>query len=195
MQHLRIPPKHTRCHRPFDHFGLTEQIRSNIWVPMLQQSRSSDEELRAAFDGLRQMVRVLRLSSTEVERTMGIGVAQLFVLERLADGTPRSIGDLAREAFTDPSSVSVVVARLVTRKLVARRADRADGRRARLSITAAGRALVARAPESLQARLLAALRALPSRRVRELASTLGQVAQSVGSEPPMMFEDTLRRKR
>jgi DNA-binding MarR family transcriptional regulator len=146
------------------------------------------------MDALRRIVRALRLSSTDLERTHGVSVAQLFVLEQLADGHARSIRQLADETLTDPSSVSVVVARLTERKLVSRRADASDGRRAQVALTAAGRTLLSRSPEPIQARLLTALRKLPARRVRELAATLDILAATTGSDSPeLFFERTPKR--
>jgi len=74
---------------------------------LLPRSYSADEH-RRVMDALRRIVRALRLSSTDLERTHGVSVAQLFVLEQLADGHARSIKQLADETLTDPSSVSVV---------------------------------------------------------------------------------------
>jgi DNA-binding MarR family transcriptional regulator len=154
---------------------------------MLLPRRSDKDDLRQALDALRRIVRVLRLSSTELDRSVGLSVAQLFVLEQLSDGQPRSIRELAELTLTDPSSVSVVVARLVERKLIARRVDREDARRARLSITAAGRAVLGKAPEPVQARLLSSMKKLPARRLRDLAATLAALAQAVGAPPAELF--------
>jgi DNA-binding MarR family transcriptional regulator len=153
-----------------------------------------DQHLRASLDALRLIVRALRVSSVEVDRALGISMAQLFVLQQLADGRPRSLVELAAETLTDPSSVSVVVRRLVGRKLVARRADRNDGRRAQITLTAAGRALLGRAPEPVQQRLLHALAALPDRRLSELSRTLSELATTIGGEPGLFFEEESHRR-
>lgn len=123
------------------------------------------------MDGLRRVVRDLRLSAREAERGAGISGAQLFVLQTLAESSAQSLNDLADRTLTDQSSVSVVVKRLVERKLVARKPSEEDGRRVELSLTGAGRRLLARCPEPTQARLVAALRRLS---LEELASlTIG----------------------
>jgi DNA-binding MarR family transcriptional regulator len=153
-----------------------------------------DQHLRGSLDALRRIVRALRLSSVEVDRALGISMAQLFVLQQLADGRPRSLVELAAETLTDPSSVSVVVRRLVDRKLVVRRADETDGRRAQVTITASGRALLQRAPEPVQQRLLHTLAALPDRRLAELTRTLGELATAVGGEPGLFFEEENHRR-
>jgi DNA-binding MarR family transcriptional regulator len=164
---------------------------------VLPQPRRKDD-VRSALDSLRHIVRALRLSATDSERALGISMAQLFVLQQLADGRPRSIVELAAETLTDPSSVSVVVQRLVARKLVSRRADRADARRAQLTLTSAGRALLARAPEPVQEKLLASLEDLSDRRLAELARSLGRLAHAIGvpaGEPTLFFEDAPKSRR
>lgn len=150
-----------------------------------------------ALDNLRRLVRALRVSSHAIERKAAVTGAQLFVLRELAAGPEVSIRRLAARTLTDPSSVSVVVARLVERGLVARRRDPADGRRVVLSLTRRGRALLARAPEPVQVRLVAAIRALPASRLRPFDQVLAQLVSAVdagGGAPPMFFDDEPRRR-
>jgi DNA-binding MarR family transcriptional regulator len=152
--------------------------------------RDHDVQVRAALDSLRRIVRALRLSASETEKQAGISMAQLFVLRQLADGRPRSLVELAAETLTDPSSVSAVVRRLVDARLVSRRVSQKDSRRAQLTLTAAGKRLVARAPESVQTRLLQALGTLSPRRLQVLAAGLEHVARAVGSgDAAFFFED------
>ena len=68
------------------------------------------------------------------------------MLQQLAAAPAKSVNELADRTYTHQSSVSVVVRRLVEQGLVARRRASDDGRRRELSLTAAGRRLVARAP-------------------------------------------------
>jgi DNA-binding MarR family transcriptional regulator len=158
------------------------------------------DHVRSSLEALRRLVRGLRLSASDVESRLGISMAQLFVLQRLADGVPRSLVELAAETLTDPSSVSVVVSRLAARKLVARRPDPTDARRAQVTIAARGRALLERAPEPAQERLVRVLARLPERRVAQLATTLTQLANALGAnDADLFFEDTrvarARRRR
>ena len=156
------------------------------------RGRTSDE-LRAALDAIRRIVQVLRESSVATVRASGLTAAQLFVLERLSREAPLSLGELALRTFTHQSSVSVVVSRLVERGLVSRRTASDDARRAEVTITAAGRRALARAPEPTQNQLVRALEELPASRRRLLAVTLGQLVagMNLGEKPAgMFFEDT-----
>ena len=158
---------------------------------------TGSSDTRLAMDSLRRIVRALRLAASDAERSHDINaLAQRFVLQQLADGQPRSIGQLAAETLTDPSSASVVVRRLVDRKLVVRRAAADDTRRVVLTLTAAGRRLLERAPEPAQARLMAALATLSARRRHTLATALADVAQAMGAaDSTLFFEQERSRDR
>ena len=150
------------------------------------------EDVRAVMDALRRLVRALRLSARAAEKTAGISGAQLFVLQELAAAPVDSLGALAARTHTDQSSVSVVVRRLVEHGLVARRHAITDARRIELALTAPGRAVLRRAPEPVQKRLLAALARLSPPRRRALARTLTEIAQAAvpeGERPGMFFEE------
>ena len=148
--------------------------------------------IRKVLDALRRIVRQLRLSARDAERSAGISGAQLFVLQALASESASSLNDLAERTLTDQSSVSVVVRRLADRKLVARRASRDDARRVELSLTPAGQRMLARCPEPTQARLLAALRRLAPTELASLTRGLEALVREMGiedAEPRMFFEE------
>ena len=149
-------------------------------------------DVRGTLDAFRRIVQALRTSSRESERRVGLSAAQLFALQQLAAVPGASINDLATRTFTHQSSVSVVVQRLVERKLVAKVTSAEDRRRVRLTITDSGRALLRRSPEPVQDRLIAGIAALPPLERRALVSTLGTIADTLAvsnGAPPMLFED------
>ena len=155
-------------------------------------------DLRVAIDAFRRIVQALRASSRDAERRVGLSAAQLFALQQVAVHPGASVNELAARTFTHQGSVSVVVARLVERRLVAKVASRADRRRVRLAITDAGRALLRRSPEPIQEKLLAGIAALPPSARHMLAEALDDVAAFLsddGGHPPMFFEEGRRRLR
>ena len=137
------------------------------------------------------MVRALRLSSTAAEREVGISSAQLLVLQRLREASPRSVGELSRCTLTDPSSVSVVVSRLLARGLVTREAAADDVRRVAIALTRKGAALVRRAPRVAQDDLFGAFARLPAPTRAALADGLAALVaeMQVEGSPPLFFED------
>ena len=159
-----------------------------------------DAEVTAAMNAVRRIVRALRISSRASEKALGVSAAQLFVLQQLADAAARSdaapsIAQLAQLTATDPSSVSVVVSRLVARGLAARRPSKLDGRRAEVVITPTGRALLKEAPPPVQDRMLSALAEMAPPRRRDLVAGLEEIVKALGvaeEAAGMFFEDDAR---
>lgn len=150
---------------------------------------------QAVLDSIRLIVRAVRVSSASTERRLGISVAQLFVLQQLQGRDGLSINDLARATLTHQSSVSVVVGRLVSSRLVRRSLAAGDRRKASLALTPKGRALLARAPEPVQAGLVRALDGLTAAERRTLAALLGKWTRSAGIDaalPPLFGEERKR---
>src|SRR5262245_7311045 len=146
-------------------------------------------QVRAALDALRRVVQGLRMFSTRAEQATGLSGAQLFVLQQLAEAPARSLNELAVRTRTHQSSVSTVVTRLVERGLVSRKRSGEDARRVLLEVTPAGRALVTRAPETAQKRLITALEGLPAARRRSLMRDLETLVAALGMdhEPAALF--------
>jgi DNA-binding MarR family transcriptional regulator len=136
-----------------------------------------EREVAAVLEGVRRVVRVLRVSSRATEQRLGVSGAQLFVLQQLAQAPARSLNELAERTHTDQSSVSVVVSRLVERGLVSRDISVEDSRRITISLTSAGRTVLRHAPEAAQARLVEALRRLPRTQLTGLARGLSSLGR------------------
>jgi len=159
---------------------------------------SSQEDTQAVLDGVRRIVHSLRESSSWAERHVGLSSAQLFVLRALTDSAGLSVNELASRTHTHQSSVSVVVSRLVAKKLVTRARSAADRRSVVLSLSAEGRRLASFAPDAPQERLIQGVRRMSAARRRLLASALGELAQAVDAAdraPAMFFEDRSRRRK
>jgi DNA-binding MarR family transcriptional regulator len=162
-------------------------------------SSGFNDDVRAVLDAFRRIVQVLRTSSRDTERRLNVTAAQLFALQQVASVPGQSVNELAARTFTHQSSVSVVVQRLVDRKLVAKLPSKADRRRVQLAITDAGRALLRRAPQPAQERLIAGVAALKAREREVLVEALTTIARTMAptsAPPPMLFEeqDTKRRR-
>jgi DNA-binding MarR family transcriptional regulator len=148
------------------------------------------------MDALRRLVQVLRVSAREAEKRAGVSAAQLFVLSKLAEAGsgPLSINELAERTLTHQSSVSVVVSKLVEGGLIERVPSARDRRRRDLSLTAAGRAVMRKAPVTAQDRIIDGLHRLPIARRRQLAGLLAEWVDHVGAENtrPVMFLEVNR---
>jgi DNA-binding MarR family transcriptional regulator len=136
-----------------------------------------------------RIAETLRASSRAAERQLGISGAQLFILRKLAEAPAQSINDLAERTFTHQSSVSVVVSRLAARRLVSRIPSPTDARRHTIALTAAGRALLRKAPEETHARLVAGLERLSRDERHAVARALEKLVREagIGAQTPGMF--------
>lgn len=143
--------------------------------PAASVNGERSDDVGIILDTLRSIVRELRLASREAEQRVGVHGAQLHALRRLADSPATSLTELADRTHTDISSVSVVVSRLVEQGLVARKSADDDRRRLSLGLTARGRALLRRAPETGTSRLLRAAANLTDREVHALATGLSKL--------------------
>src|SRR4051812_30916919 len=93
------------------------------------------QAVERSMNAVRSIVRAQRISTRAIELKMGISLAQLFVLQQLAERPAESLNELAERTATLQSSVSVVVRRLVERGLVSRTASAADKRRIEIAVT------------------------------------------------------------
>ncbi len=152
---------------------------------------STRSEAARAMDALRRIVHALHSANTRVEGSLRVTTAQLFVLRQIADAPGVSLSALAERMRSAQSSVSEVVSRLVSDGLVRRRASRDDARRVALTLSAGGKAIAARAGETIQERLVAAFDRLPSVQQEALAQGMEEWLAAAGLEaevPAFFFE-------
>jgi DNA-binding MarR family transcriptional regulator len=158
----------------------------------VSESASDAHPVERSLNAVRSIVRALRINTRSIELKMGISLAQLFVLQQLADRPADSLNELAERTATHQSSVSVVVRRLVERGYVSRTASSADKRRIEIDVTQAGRTLLAGAPTTIQTQLMTTLAAMDRADQVALASLLERWLRAAKidiASPPMLGED------
>jgi DNA-binding MarR family transcriptional regulator len=165
-----------------------------VWDPMYFKRMS---ETQAIFNSLRQIVRALRLNSSQVESKTGLSGAQMFVLQKIQPGETVSVNEIAARTKTDQSSVSVVVKKLTEKKFLSRKTDPNDQRKALLSLTATGISVANRPSGLVQDHLLSAIQSLPKGeriRLAALLQKLNQIAK-IDQEPTTLFFEDERPKK
>jgi DNA-binding MarR family transcriptional regulator len=148
-------------------------------------------DIALVFNTLRRLVHSMHAASRETERRLGVTGAQLFVLTQLRTTPSLSINALAERTMTHQSTVSVVVRRLVRRKLVKKVRAADDGRRVELTLTPSGATLLRKAPEVMQVRLARAIESLQPEDRHALERGLGHLVNELGARntlAPMFFE-------
>ncbi|HET7186993.1 MAG TPA: MarR family winged helix-turn-helix transcriptional regulator [Gemmatimonadaceae bacterium] len=162
-------------------------------ITVLPAAGTDDADVAQVFNSLRRLVHALHNASRDTERRLGVTGAQLFVLTQLRATPSISINALAERTMTHQSTVSVVVRRLVRRKLVKKVRSTDDARRVELTLTPAGNALLRRAPESVQVRLARAIESIEPAERQILARGLQHLVRTIGVDTgvtPMFFEST-----
>ncbi|HEX3580314.1 MAG TPA: MarR family transcriptional regulator [Thermoanaerobaculia bacterium] len=158
---------------------------------------NSEIVVRQLMDDFRRIVQALRSSHRAAGRLELTG-AQLFVLKVLAEnGEPMSVNELAGATETTQSTVSAVTARLIDRGLITSERSAEDARRAQVSLTAKGKAVVRKAPATVaQIRLAEALGELSAHDAGTLLRLLDEIVakMGLGAEPAKMMFDEERRK-
>jgi DNA-binding MarR family transcriptional regulator len=155
-------------------------------------SQETGADMTRVIDSIRSLVKALRDSGRDAEQKLGITSAQLYVLQALRE-RPASINELAFRTYTHQSSVSMVVARLVERRLVTRTPARRDARKLSISLTTAGRSLVKKAPDAAQTRLINALRAMPKHDLKILSRQLAHLKDIMDSQEREMPQRLAKR--
>lgn len=162
--------------------GYQRPVRPHIFphVTHITNGRAARRRhIEQSVDAVRRIMRVLRVAEQQTQQEIGISAAQMYALQFLDEDSPLSLGELANRTFTDRSSVADVVERLVERRLARRVRDPQDGRRAAISITARGRALLRRADPSPAAILIHGLRGLTSAQLTTVSRSLDRLSRAL----------------
>jgi DNA-binding MarR family transcriptional regulator len=148
--------------------------------------------MESTMNGVRSIVRALRMNTREIEAKIGMSLAQLFVLQTLAERPAGSLNEIAARTATHQSSVSVVVRRLVEKGYVSRTRSNLDQRRVDLAVTMNGRAILSGAPVMVQTRLLAELKRMPPNELLAFSSQFQRWLEGAGIDqsPAPMFGET-----
>jgi DNA-binding MarR family transcriptional regulator len=121
----------------------------------------------------------LQKTSKRMGATLGVTGPQRLVLRLVGRAPGISPTALARTLHVDPSTVTVVVARLVESGALVRRADPADARRVRLELTARGRRLDAVRTGTVEAVVRGVLAKASARDVAAARRVLGALADAL----------------
>ena len=158
----------------------------------IQSTTTEAQSVERSMNAVRSIVRALRVNTRAIELKMGISLAQLFVLQQLAERPADSLNELAERTATHQSSVSVVVRRLVERGFVSRTASATDKRRIEIAVTPSGRLLLAGAPVTVSNQLVGALHVMKPTERDMLGHLLERWVRDANIDlaaPPMLGEE------
>ncbi|MEZ4401787.1 MAG: MarR family transcriptional regulator [Kofleriaceae bacterium] len=126
----------------------------------------------------------LDVRSKRMERALGVTGPQRLVLRIVGQRPGITAGDLARSLDLHASTLTGILARLVSHKLLSRTTDPADRRRARFALTSAGRRVDAVRTGTVEASITKALAQASDADVEACQRLLASLAAVLTSDVP-----------
>jgi MarR family transcriptional regulator, organic hydroperoxide resistance regulator len=140
----------------------------------------------------RAVVQAMHQHYRYVEQKCGVSGAHVWALAEIAAAPGIKVSDLARALAVHQSTASNLVDKLEQAGFLLRQRRREDWRVVRLSVTAAGKRLLDRAPRPLPGPLQDALLHLPASRLSaletDLAALLRKMHASAGARATLLAE-------
>lgn len=126
----------------------------------------------------------------EVEKSCGVSGSQLWILHEIASKPGVGVSELAAQLSIHQSTCSLLVDKLVNRKLVSKERSTEDQRRVGLRLTEASKQVLKSAPGPAEGLLPSALSGLPEDVLHSLDTSLQEVIsqlrvrdEKLGSKP------------
>ena len=136
----------------------------------------------AVLRQFRVILGALRRHYASVERSSGVGGAQLWALAQIGVAGELTVGELAHGMGIHSSTASNLVRQLLEQGFVRKLRARGDQRVVCLSLSAAGRRVLSRAPRPVEGLLQAALLKLPPKALDRLHEDLQALIARMAGE-------------
>lgn len=142
------------------------------------------KQFRIIYGSVRQHFR-------EIEHTCGVTGSQLWIIQELAKTPDIGVSELAERLSIHQSTCSLLLDKLVGRKLVIKERSKEDQRRVGLRLTKEASNLIKKAPGPADGVLPEALRALSENSIIELNESLKKVIQQLQVSDQQLAEKPL----
>jgi MarR family transcriptional regulator, organic hydroperoxide resistance regulator len=145
--------------------------------------KSTAAPVDEVFDFLRLLWAVdheLQSTSKRMEVTLGLTGPQRLVIRMVGRFPSITAGGLAQLMHLHPSTLTGILKRLEKHGMVQRASDPLDGRKARFTLTEAGRALDIPSAGTVEAAVQRALSRVPKARLQGAQEVLTALAQELG---------------
>lgn len=131
---------------------------------------------------LRRIIRATDLHSRRLGKQTGLTTPQLVVMRAIEGPGSSTVSAISREVSLSQATVTNILNRLQSHGLIRRKRSVQDRRRVDVSLTAAGRKVLSRAPEPLQEEFLARFGALEMWEQHQIVASLQRVAYMMDAE-------------
>ncbi|HYM25991.1 MAG TPA: MarR family transcriptional regulator [Vicinamibacterales bacterium] len=124
----------------------------------------------------------LQRMSKRMESELGVTGPQRLVLRIVGHFPGLSAGELAHIVRLHPSTITGILQRLASRRLIARERDPADSRRTRLRLAPRGRVYARSSRATVEGVVAAALRRSGARNVKAARTVLAELARRLDTD-------------
>jgi DNA-binding MarR family transcriptional regulator len=165
--------------------GRTANKKSVRAGPLAAKATPDTNELAAEVLGrFREVFRAAKLHFAAVQRVAGVSGAQLWALSEINAQPGLRVSDLTQKMSLHQSTVSNLVEKLNSARLLRRVREAGDNRVVRLQLTGAGKKVLARAPNPARGVLPDALDKLDRRSLKKLSSSLESLVKEMKVRAP-----------
>lgn len=131
---------------------------------------------------LRRIIRANDLHSRKLGRETGLTTPQLVVMRAIESTEAPTVSEISRLVSLSQATVTNILNRLESQKLILRRRCETDKRRVILSVTAQGRKLLRSAPQPLQEGFILRFNQLSDWEQHLIVSSLARIAAMMDAE-------------
>lgn len=131
---------------------------------------------------LRRIMRAIDLRSKRLEKTAGLTVPQLLVLQELAYAGELSVSELAQRVSLSQGTVTSIVQRMETKGLLHKSRSGHDRRKVQVVLTTQGQDTLASSPGLLQEEFVERFEQLEPWEQKMLTSALERIAEIMDAE-------------
>jgi DNA-binding MarR family transcriptional regulator len=141
-----------------------------------------DDRTKLALTAMRKILRSTELNSKHLMRETGLTPSQLIFMHLLEEEPEQTAGAVAARMGITQATTTALLQKLEAQGMIQRRKGESDRRQVWLSLTKAGRAVLAIAPDGVHARFHQQFTALADWEQAMLIAALERVAAMLGNE-------------
>jgi DNA-binding MarR family transcriptional regulator len=136
-----------------------------------------DIAISEIMQSLRRIFKAIQDYSSEVSDKFGITGPQLWALNTISENEGLPLGRLSKKMYLRPSTITGLIDRLEKRGYVVRKRGQRDRRVVKILLTPKGKALVRRAPNPIQGKMIYGLRRLNRGELRSIHDSIQKLVE------------------
>jgi len=136
-----------------------------------------DDAVSGIMQSLRRIFKAIQNYSHEVSKKYGITGPQLWVIKTISLNGKLSLGDLGKEMYLQPSTITGLIDVLEQKGYVGRVRDREDRRVVKVQLTPKGQRLAKKAPNPAQGKMIYGLTKLKRRELNLIFNSVQKLVE------------------